>query len=500
MTITKNIKIYLLLFILIYLFLGLPLITSAAEQTCGQKYPDDGKCVAACSDGFSEDTTAGICSGAMKCCHEYGATASLKLQIPLLTYTDANSIYEYIGNIYTVAIYIIIPIAIIVIIFAGIQWASSAGSPERIKESKTLLFRAFLGIGMALFSYVILSVVGITQLNPLQIKYISPILLEEVNTETPLDDRCVPENTSPECVSGVAFNNPLLLSAQAAQNCKLVTTKCKTCANVPELKQNCPDKNRKLSYGGCGTLSSSGCGIASLTMAINYLGKNVTVEDIIKIADQNNYRRCPYTKAEYDSKKKRCNTNNCGGTNYDIFVRPGQKAKTTTQGDKKFGPSKVLQKYNLNGEILVGQVDSKGNDIDAKETILKHLEKGHPIIISTGNKKVTGSAHFIVLIGCENCFDDKKRKVYYRDPNRPSGSPFTPNNKKYKELFDTIKAAFWIYSGGSGSSCGSKNPCMSDYFCNTSGVCMAKRPTGGICTRTEMCLSNKCDLPNNKCL
>jgi len=495
----KYIKIFLLLFILIYFFLGMPLVTSAAEQTCGGKYPDDGKCVAACSDGFSEDTTAGLCSGAMKCCHEYGATASLKLQIPLLTYTDANSIYEYIGNIYTVALYIIIPIAIVVIIFAGIQWASSAGNPERIKESKALLFRAFLGIGMALFSYVILSVVGITQLSPLQIKYISPILLEEIDNETPLSDRCVPENTSPECTSGVAKNNPLLSTAQAARNCKLVTTKCSTCANVPELKQNCPNKNRKLSYGGCGTLSSSGCGISSLTMVLKYLGKNVTVENIITLADQNDYRNCPYTKAIYDAKKKRCNTDRCTGTKYDIFTNPAQKAKTTTQGNKTFGPSNVLKKYGLNGEILVGQVDSKGKDVDSKKEILKHLEKGHPIIISTDNHKVTKAGHFIVLIGCTDCFNDKKRKVYYRDPNRPSGTPFTPNNKNYRELFDTIKSAFWIYSGGVGSSCSASNPCQSDYFCNRSGACMAKRPANQICTRNEMCITGKCDLSISKC-
>ncbi len=176
MKLNVYIKKIVFLFIFIFIFFNFSLI-AFAEQTCSQRYPINGKCVEKCEDGYTEDQGVGLCKEEKdKCCHEYAATQSLKLQIPLLTYTDANNIYEYIGNIYSVALYILVPIAILVIIYAGIQWASSGGAQERIKASKVLLFRAFLGLGLAIFSYTLLSVVGITTISLSDVTYISPIV------------------------------------------------------------------------------------------------------------------------------------------------------------------------------------------------------------------------------------------------------------------------------------------------------------------------------------
>ena len=93
------------------------------------------------------------------------APASIKLQIPILMQTETSNVYEYIGNIYTAALYIIVPITILIIIMAGLQWASSAGNSEQIKAAKNLIIRGFIGLGIALLSYSILSLIGITSLS-----------------------------------------------------------------------------------------------------------------------------------------------------------------------------------------------------------------------------------------------------------------------------------------------------------------------------------------------
>jgi murein DD-endopeptidase MepM/ murein hydrolase activator NlpD len=100
--------------------------------------------------------------------------ASIKLQIPLLTYDTANNIYEYIGNIYTTALYIIVPITIFIIIMSGLQWVSAGGNYEQIKAAKSLIMRGFIGLGIALLSYTILSFVGITSLSLPGITKIEP--------------------------------------------------------------------------------------------------------------------------------------------------------------------------------------------------------------------------------------------------------------------------------------------------------------------------------------
>ncbi|MBD3359901.1 MAG: peptidoglycan DD-metalloendopeptidase family protein [Candidatus Buchananbacteria bacterium] len=161
----KKTKYLLIIFIVIFLFC-LATNTVNAQQTCEQKYPGgDGVCRDTCKDWESEDSASGLCSDANEtCCHEFAETASLQLQIPILQYTESSNVYEYAGNIYTAALYIIVPIAIVVIIISGIIWASSGGNAEQMQSAKNMILRAFIALGIALLSYTILSVVGITSI------------------------------------------------------------------------------------------------------------------------------------------------------------------------------------------------------------------------------------------------------------------------------------------------------------------------------------------------
>ena len=438
------------------------------------------------------------------------APVKIQLQIPILNYTVTASAAEYFANIYTACLYIIVPLTIVAIIIAGIQWILSGGAPNKIKEAKTLILRAFAGLGLALFSYLILSWVGISKFSTPSIQYIEPIPTVFANNETSDADDCS-DPSKPGCSStSSSFNNIFLHQATAAvaentfadcvTNGRIVQGKpadCPKCADVPELKQVCPIPTKTFSYANAGTIGSSGCGIVSLTMVLNYFKKSVTIQQIADLAKKFMYRRCSKCTCTADGcikpGNRPCTADDCEGTKYDTFAVPQQQA---------YGPSGILQQLSLKGEILTGREDEAG--YDPKKTILGHLEKGDPIIISTNSPKVTGHAHFIVLIGCTDCFDDDKRKIFYRDPNMYSSDPFTKSSKG-GDLFKNqhILGAFWINSGGgssSGAKCSATSPCSGNNFCNDSGDCIAKRKTGEICTRNEMCLTGKCDTTAKRCL
>jgi len=93
------------------------------------------------------------------------SSPSLHLQIPIFQKTEATSISDYIGSVYSAALYIIIPLAIIVIIFAGAEWIGAAGDGTKIQNAKSRIIFAFIGLGIALFSYLLLSLFGLTTIS-----------------------------------------------------------------------------------------------------------------------------------------------------------------------------------------------------------------------------------------------------------------------------------------------------------------------------------------------
>ncbi len=97
-----------------------------------------------------------------------------------LTTTDV-SIPEYVQYIYYFIIGISGIIALVVIVLAGFQYLSSAGSPERIKDSKKRIISAFTGLLIIFFSWIIineLSPVG-TKLEDFKIPEIPSLTVEK---------------------------------------------------------------------------------------------------------------------------------------------------------------------------------------------------------------------------------------------------------------------------------------------------------------------------------
>lgn len=102
----------------------------------------------------------------------YGGEPNIDLQVPLFSYTKATNIAEYIYQIYKAALWIIIPILIIIIILAGVLWVISGGDKNLIAKAKDRIQHGFIGLGIVLISYILFSFLGLTTLSLAGIKYI----------------------------------------------------------------------------------------------------------------------------------------------------------------------------------------------------------------------------------------------------------------------------------------------------------------------------------------
>jgi len=185
-------RIFILIIVVFYFIIFANNIF-AAELTCVTKYPGDGQCYTTtdtlkeCPENFFLDKKEGLCPTKELCCHQEAVPLNIKLQVPILGYTQATGIAEYIGKIYESALIIIVPITIIVIITAGVRWVVSAGNVSKIKEAKKYISNAFLGLFIALLGYVILSLVGLTSITQIDVQYIegleNPIMADGATSE-----------------------------------------------------------------------------------------------------------------------------------------------------------------------------------------------------------------------------------------------------------------------------------------------------------------------------
>ncbi len=89
-----------------------------------------------------------------------------------ISFGGKNEFYnigEFIKNIYNYSLIAIQILAVVVIIIAGAQWASSAGNAETIGKAKKRIVGAVIGMTIALMSYVIMNTI-----NPATVKFRLP--------------------------------------------------------------------------------------------------------------------------------------------------------------------------------------------------------------------------------------------------------------------------------------------------------------------------------------
>jgi hypothetical protein len=123
-------------------------IAPAFAASCAEKYPGgDGGCIPSadkCADQKFPDKAEGLCPSGQQCCHQYAVQPQVTLQVPIFKYDKAANIAEYITKVYEYFLYVLTPIAIVIMIWAGFKWILAAGDPPKIQEAKKYISGALL--------------------------------------------------------------------------------------------------------------------------------------------------------------------------------------------------------------------------------------------------------------------------------------------------------------------------------------------------------------------
>lgn len=104
-----------------------------------------------------------------------------QLEIPLFNYSQSPNIVDYIKTVYMYSMIIIVPLVVIVIIIGGIEWIMSAGDSGKIQKARERIISGFVGLGLALGSYLILALFGLNVLVNPNPQYIAANPDEELN-------------------------------------------------------------------------------------------------------------------------------------------------------------------------------------------------------------------------------------------------------------------------------------------------------------------------------
>lgn len=84
----------------------------------------------------------------------------LELQVPFGETQSVTGFGDYVAGLYQFVGVFLISIAVIIIMWAGIRWIASGGNDQVIKESKSRITLAVIGIALYLLSFSILNLVN----------------------------------------------------------------------------------------------------------------------------------------------------------------------------------------------------------------------------------------------------------------------------------------------------------------------------------------------------
>lgn len=149
-----KIKICLWLVLGGLLFFSNPLQAETADKTC--------------SDYTDAQKKAGFSSGS-----QYVEDILYPLEVPLGTKLIIKNLPDYILTIYNFAVAAAGILAVVVIMYGGLVWASSAGNEQTITSAKETILSAIIGLIIILGSYTLLN-------------YINPQLLNLKYAEIPI--------------------------------------------------------------------------------------------------------------------------------------------------------------------------------------------------------------------------------------------------------------------------------------------------------------------------
>lgn len=286
-------------------------------------------------------------------------TPRLSVDIPGVSFTDAislqggllnvNFIGRYVTGVYQYLLGVSTIFAIIMIMIGGVQYVLSRGDAGSIGKAKDRMKNAVVGLVLLLSVYTILFTVnpGLTVFEPQQI----PIVRGVVFVST--------ENTD-EDVAALGLPDPPASGTNG----------------VPYFSQR---DYGNVSYGGCGTIKSSGCGPTAAAMVYRHLGVNVDPRVVAETYANEGSRACPTEDGELQCSQ-------CNGTYYSAFRE-----------------SSITVNNGLQGTLI---------DKEDQTKILELLGQDKPLVVSVGPSKFTRGGHFIVLTGL-----DEDGNILVNDPN-----------------------------------------------------------------------------------
>ena len=284
----------------------------------------------------------------------------------------------YFAAIYKVGIGAAAVLAVIMMMVGGFTWIVAAGSVDKIGSAKKMISNAIVGLLIAVGSYTVLSLINpdLVSFKALTITLVKQQLFVS-SEDTNLD----------------------LTDADRA------TTAAPT-GKVPLFKQYASEW-ASVSYGGCGTIQTSGCGPTSAAMVMSSYGAaGANPAAVANAFASGGFRTCSPPSCS-----------NCNGTAYAAF-----------------------------SSAAIAQFGFAGESIDTKsDAILSLLKDGKPVVVSVGPSIFTSKGHFIVLTG-----GNADGTIEVNDPNKNvyKGTPYgdlTSKSIPQDLVFPNIKAAFYIH-------------------------------------------------------
>ncbi|MCX6740266.1 MAG: hypothetical protein NTZ49_03495 [Candidatus Parcubacteria bacterium] len=323
-------KIFLIYFVISALLSAEFVLAADCSDVHPSAAGTPGACVAGptCPSGQLADSSTGLCPVNQTCCYKVAAESALELesgdiqditlQVPIFGVAQVNNLAQYIKVIYQYALIILVPFAIIMIIVGGARWILSAGNTSKIGEAKKQITYALTGLFLGLFSYIILSFIGITSLKLPVVQYIEPepdvdLSVPEEMFAFSSDPAVTQQNQA--AAAAIKGSNPYqqICAKYSSQNYQTVANECKALGTTPP-----PDMNL-VSMGayGVGSQLAESAAFAdfkkSADCVLSQFGKKVTASAWRSAASQ---YATKLSKGAYAAKP--CCSNHGSGTAFDV--------------------------------------------------------------------------------------------------------------------------------------------------------------------------------------
>lgn len=334
-----------------------------------------------------------------------------KLQIPIEGLTGGVNIHTYLVAVYRWLMRASVVFALVMLVIAGIVWMVSRGESGLTKKAHDIIKSTFIGLGLALGSYTILFAVNANLVNldvGIQFEEIKDMkedfIIEQApvdsdnagNDVDPSDPAFNPGGTQPPSPGG---NIPPGSSPGAQPPSNDSGAAGSSLANMPLFKQ----RNYRVPYGRCGTISAAGCGPTSAAMVARFYGKSMDPVSMANLFAAKGFRAC----------SAGCS---CQGTAHAAFTSPA----------------------------ALGTIGLRGQTVGRTKEILNSYLRSNPpkpIIVAMGPSIFTRGGHYIVLTGV-----DSAGKITVNDPAKSCYAGIGCTNHVPQELvLPFIKAAFYVH-------------------------------------------------------